>query len=694
MSFHVGLTTASNSHLQAIISRSTRTPIACLNCRKSKIKCHHGGLPPCRHCAATKKECVIPSIVQTDDLPTPKRRAPMSQVEGTNPTFKKMRYDANGTGLPVEEVLREAIDVFFQHFYNDIFAFIHRPSFSKQFNERPQDIDPALLLAMLTLSARFCRSVLKDFESEAAASDYFCKRTLALLMPNVDSPSIVRIQAFLMVGLHLWGSMQGPAAWIYVGIAIRMAQVRDLGSELSYPAIEPGSPSFTSEWIMSEERRRTFWSCYMLDRYLSNGRGRPQAIQNKDITIHLPADNINFTFGTPEDTRYLNQTLPEGQTTLPECTGTMASMIELVDLWSRMAKWSCARAWTTDVIAPWDDRSEFYRVCLKLEEWRAQRPKSLQMDEHTLMIQLSQKNTNWSLMWIIYYNGLLFMHRSYLTFAPTKQDPKGPREAAERGWQAPEGFWKRSAHICFDAAERIVSLNESLRSQEHTLVTPIALFCIFSAASMLAYLVEFPWMDPDTAPRAPELYQTCIDYLRSVQSSWPMVDNWVETLVKLAEIHHKFSKDGRSAHQTTDHFADYRTRVLDFGSLTTQLDSNYPKNSREVYSSVRTHVSDERHQNPNNAQMGQPAGVRQEAVVTAALPYADQYIPFEAPTVHSIHEGSLLAFMQGNNWDFMGDDWLSVGPMVNAMVSDVPGIGETSDQHMQTSQIMGQGLMS
>lgn len=608
---------------------------------------------------------MIPSIIQEDDAsPAPKRRAPTSQVEGTTPSFKKTRYDHNGTGLPVEEILREAVDVFFQHYYNDIFAFIHRPAFSKQFNERPQEIDPVLLLAMLTLSARFCRSVLKDFENEAAASDYFCKKTLALLMPKIDQPSIVRIQAFLMIGLHLWGSMQGPAAWIYVGIAIRMAQVRDLGSEQSYPNITPNTPTTTSEWIMSEERRRTFWSCYMLDRYLSNGRGRPQTIKNEDITIHLPADNINFTFGTPEAVQYLNQPLEDGHTTLPECTGTMASMVELVDLWSRMAKWSCSRAWTTDETAPWDESSEFYIVCKKLEDWRAQRPKSLQMDEHTLMIQLSQKNSNYSLIWMIYYNGLLFMHRSYLTFAPTKQDPKGPREAAERNWVEPPNFWKDSAHTCFESAERIVSLNETLRNQDSTLITPIALFCIFSAASLLAYLIAFPWMDPQISPRAPALYESCFEYLKSVQSAWKMVANWVETLTNLNEVHQKFARDKRASYQTTDHFADFRTRVLDFGSLTTQIDTSYPQNAREVYSSVRTNATDNseplqptaNYAQVNNGQFHQ-SDTRLDITVPSQPQLATQFGPMDAQSMQSIHEGSLLAFMQGHKWDALGEQW-------------------------------------
>lgn len=148
-----------------------------------------------------------------------------------------------------------------------------------------------------------------------------------------------------------------------------------------------------------------------------------------------------------------------------------------------------------------------------------------------------------------------------------------------------------------------------------------------------------------------------------------MVSNWVDTLTKLAEIHHKFAKDGRAAYQTTDHFADFRTRVLDFGSLTTttQLDTSYPHTTREMYSSVRTGVSEERpsllagvitsslssqpQTYTNNVQQGRSSNAFQGQ-------YANQFAPSDAQPMQSIHEGSLLAFMQGNNWDFLNDDWL------------------------------------
>ena len=595
---------------------------------------HHGGIPPCRHCSNTGKECIIPAIMQDTDGPVPvKRKPPTSTVEGSLSSFKKSRYEAPGSGLPNDEIVKEALDVFFRVFYNDIFGCIHQPSFRTRMQEEPESTEPVLILAILTLSARFCKSILKDFENEAAASEYFCKRTLALFSPNIDKPSVVRIQAFLMIGLHLWGASQGPSAWIYVGIAIRMIQVLELGSAQSYPTTKSNS-----EWIALEERRRTFWSAYLMDRMMSNGRGRPQTISNQDITIPLPADNVNFTFGTPEAILYLGQAPSQG-TLRPECTGTLASLIELVDLWSRMAKWSCARKWLTDELAPWDPASEFYQVTQLLEQWRSRLPRSLQLDNHTTMIQLSQKNSNWALMWMVYNNGLLSMHRSYLTFAPSRLDPRGPKEAADRGWVEPAGFWRNSATASFIAAEQIIDLNQKLVNTENVLVTPMALFSIFSAGIMMAYLVSFPWMDHEqkVAPRARTLCRIASDYLKSVQSTWRMVANWVETLAKISEVHAKFAQEGRFPSQNEDHFAEYRSKVLDFGHLH-QVQEPY---GRDTYnSSLRT-------------------GAQEPQRPVGRLETNGNGVSAEAQHMQSIHEGALSAFMQGNDWDLLTDDWLS-----------------------------------
>ncbi|ORY80855.1 fungal-specific transcription factor domain-domain-containing protein [Protomyces lactucae-debilis] len=722
------------------VARPMRTPIACTNCRKSKIKCHHRGVPPCRHCEKTKRECIIPEMIHDDydaispgQSPAPvKRKSTAPSAEGSSASFKKSRYEVGHTGLPCQEILEEAVELYMQHFNNDIFSFFHKPTFLRSL--RNNDVEPVLMLGVLTLSARFCNTVVKDFENEAAACEYFCKKTLALLVPDIDKPSVTRIQALLMVGLHLWGASQGAAAFIYVGVAIRMAQVLDLGSEGSYP---PRNKLNSTEWIVTESRRRTFWSAYLMDRFLSNGRGRPLTISNSDISIPLPADNLNFTYGTPEAERHLNEDLQSVEI-LPECTGTMAMLIELVDIWSRMAQWSCARRWLQDELAPWDPASEFFQVDQMIGKWHARLPKSLRYNEHTTLVQLSQRHTSWALMHIVYYNGLLFTHRSYLTFAPTKQDPKGPREAADRGWVEPEGFWKRSAHTCFSAAEQIIELNRQLLETGNALTTPFLLFSVFSAANILAYLDAFPWVDPAISPRARTLYELGYHHLDSVKHKWRMVVNWTDTLTKLFEIHHKFAREGRTAHTTTDYFAEYRSKVLDFGNLH-QVPMDLPQQrSRDEYSNMRGTVAISTGSEARDSSLHQPhqqaadllhddghvySGSKDTSPAMhdpSLLPRDSQgllthpspglglhdYAPFLAfdsnvagsaaqhangnvndllmdphAGLMSIHEGSLLAFMQGDSWselDALDQEWSALMTGTSGSGSHGPSGGYAS----------------
>ncbi|BFZ54269.1 hypothetical protein PYCC9005_001302 [Savitreella phatthalungensis] len=546
--------------------KSVRTPIACLACRRSKIKCRHNGAPPCRHCSQSGKQCIIPTIIQDDEgarsSPQPVKRR-VSAVEGVTPSFKRARYEGGPHNLPCREIMAEALELFFQHSYNDMFGIFHKPTFEKQWREG--EVEACVCLAILTLSARLSRQIVKDFEDEQVASEHFCRRALALVMPHIDKPSIPRIQCLIMVGAYLWSNSEGARAWIYIGIAIRMAQVLGLANAQAYP---PARFSRGVEFIEAETRRRTFWSCFLMDRLLSNGLGRPQMIARADVSVPLPQDNTNFTYGTPEAIRYLHEELHPGETHLPECTGTMAAYIELMDLWSELSRWTCSRAWRTDTRPPWDEQGDFYKLQAKFDQWRARLPSSLQLNPQTLLIQLSQKHSSFALMYMVYNNGLLFLHRSYLTFAPPRGDPpKGPPEGGERGWREPQGFWQKSAHTAFEAAEQIISLNRELVKSESPLCVPFALFSIFSASSVMAYLAAFPWSDPEISPRALQLHREGLGYLEDARGKWKMVSNWIETARKLYDLHTRFSSEGRLAYETTDHFADFRSKVLDYGTL-------------------------------------------------------------------------------------------------------------------------------
>jgi hypothetical protein len=55
---------------------------------------------------------------------------------------------------------------------------------------------------------------------------------------------------------------------MYIGMAVRMAQEIGLHKvdELALPGSEPPKTKSEANFIQKETRRRTFWSCFLLDR--------------------------------------------------------------------------------------------------------------------------------------------------------------------------------------------------------------------------------------------------------------------------------------------------------------------------------------------------------------------------------------------------------------------------------------------
>jgi len=151
---------------------------------------------------------------------------------------------------------------------------------------------------------------------------------------GLGTPELARIQALLMLALHDWGNCQGAKAWISVGVAIRYAQIlglqyeRELDDEpLAHSlALSDEAPHLgvrhkrkasiapvtkNDEFTDQEVRRRTFWSCFILDRYMSTGKYRPQMLNIRDIRVQLPSSERAFLFGEKVRTLLLGEEIDD-----------------------------------------------------------------------------------------------------------------------------------------------------------------------------------------------------------------------------------------------------------------------------------------------------------------------------------------------------------------------------------------------
>lgn len=110
-------------------------------------------------------------------------------------------------------------------------------------------------------------------------------------------------------------------------------------------------PKWESQAFVSREiKRRTMWSCFILDRYLSSGRARPQ-MSVETLHIQLPCSEEDFRFGTnvktellhPDPGALLDDDTPKNNSfSHVDTSPVLGVYIRLVEIWGRFSKWSCA----------------------------------------------------------------------------------------------------------------------------------------------------------------------------------------------------------------------------------------------------------------------------------------------------------------------------------------------------------------
>src|SRR6202012_4563303 len=95
-------------------------------------------------------------------------------------------------------------------------------------------------------------------------------------LKRYDSPNITILICYLLLGLHEFGTCQGGRSWMFGGMAQRMAYALQLHKDLDYdPNGGESGEKKKFSFIDQEIRRRTMWSCFLMDRFNSSGTDRP-----------------------------------------------------------------------------------------------------------------------------------------------------------------------------------------------------------------------------------------------------------------------------------------------------------------------------------------------------------------------------------------------------------------------------------
>ncbi|KAJ6591306.1 fungal-specific transcription factor domain-containing protein [Mycena vulgaris] len=157
----------------------------------------------------------------------------------------------------------------------------------------PPHAPPLLLLAMYALAARHAPAPAPSPGAHAMwpAGDAFLFRAKVLLDSSYAASRASTCQALLLMGYREIGIGAMAQAWIYIGMAVRMAQ--DLGMQRDADGWVRGKGKegkLFGPWEIAE-RRRIWYACVIMDKYVSTYIGRPLAIFERDFDTSLPSES-------------------------------------------------------------------------------------------------------------------------------------------------------------------------------------------------------------------------------------------------------------------------------------------------------------------------------------------------------------------------------------------------------------------
>jgi Fungal specific transcription factor domain len=324
-----------------------------------------------------------------------------------------------------------------------------------------------------------------------------------------------------MVTGHSWGAGEARQAWIYLGMAVRMAQILGLFEE-------PPPSTSRKEFIDAEERRRTAWTCFLMDSLLSGGKRRVRALSVPDMRVQLPCDTDYFHFGEIVRCETMDGSLPKGPPlSIIGNLGIVAYSMRAADIWGQVAKWACSTKVEGEL--PWEPQSEFQQLLTSLTAWELSLPSRLKFDIMSLHAHsASNQGQAYAYMHAISLMALMFLHRSYLShsFTQNKHDTDSRLDYEWRQWQA------QSRRELMNVTRKACEMFEEMRAFGLYFLrglVPWNGYTVYTAAGIMLYFFHFPEEEDDD-----EVLRQCRDrvvkgceFLRDMKNSWPMADSWV-----------------------------------------------------------------------------------------------------------------------------------------------------------------------
>ncbi|KAH7324507.1 fungal-specific transcription factor domain-containing protein [Stachybotrys elegans] len=309
------------------LSNEPRESMNCKSCRKRKIKCNRLR-PACEACQVFQCPCIYDAVPKKRGPKTDVLEALLKRVDGLEAKLKEKnaQEQSSSSGAVAEaspnetesasgdtaepSAKRPALEGQSSPSSREIPVFSPDPNVPRDSSTPPVQTDALLdtyfsrfhakpyhildessvrqRMQLSQLPGYLCQAISAvaarytphpgGYQSAVKLSEEFAARSRGEI--NTDEPSVDALQALLLLVIAFTAAGKGKKAYMLMTSAIGMAMALELHRELDAQArVTP---------VEREMRRRLFWSCYLLDRYMACGSRRPSLISDKTIMLRLP----------------------------------------------------------------------------------------------------------------------------------------------------------------------------------------------------------------------------------------------------------------------------------------------------------------------------------------------------------------------------------------------------------------------
>ncbi|KAL1642554.1 hypothetical protein SLS58_005322 [Diplodia intermedia] len=193
-----------------------------------------------------------------------------------------------------------------------------RHYFSRARNPRPNEVDGFACLqnAMWTLAVAMS-SQFQYLQDDLYAYTRLTLENLELDPMQADCLQIEKVQAWALLAVYEFMRVGYQRGWMSAGKCFRLAVLMKLHC-IDGPDGLAAKHSTALSWAEVEERRRTFWMAYTIDRFLSLLDHLPLTFDQHVIMTRLPAPEKEFQSDEAVLMDFLSEYQPKGHSTFME----------------------------------------------------------------------------------------------------------------------------------------------------------------------------------------------------------------------------------------------------------------------------------------------------------------------------------------------------------------------------------------